>query len=250
MEKRPIAVIVDDSQPFLMYLSLLLSRMNLEVLSFTDVLEAIEVSRVTPPNVMILDLVMPEINGLDALRSIRNDADLSDLSVIMVSGYQQKHLQWEALSLGCIDVLEKPLDVRRLHDAIQSCSLYRSGRRRYLRAPFEQEVTLHDRQKSIKVASVTLSERGIFLHMKDPLRKNTPVDIDLPLPSGDTLRAGGTVIYSKFQPTDGKAFPFAGIAVKFDRLTPEAKESLSVLVEGLLIDGIVQEDLSPHSDQI
>ena len=237
MDERPIAVIVDDSKPFLMYLSLLLSRMNLEVLPVSNVPEALEVFRVTQPNLVIMDLVMPDIDGLEALRTIRKDKELADLPVIMVSGYQQKHLQWEALSLGCVDVIEKPIDLRRLHKAVQGCNPYPGGRRRYMRVPFDAQVLLHDRNESIKVSSVTLSERGIFVQMKDPLPRSTPVDIEIPLPSGENLRAGGSVIYSK-APNGHEEELFTGVAIKFDRISNQSKESLSKYVEELLVAGI------------
>ena len=123
MEVRPIAVVVDDSKPFLMYLSILLNRMNLEVLPVNNAAEAIEISRVTRPHLITMDMVMHDMDGLEALRTIRADQELADLPVIMISSYQDKNKQWEALSLGCIDVLDKPVDLRRLHKAIQRCDL-------------------------------------------------------------------------------------------------------------------------------
>ncbi len=73
--------------------------------------------------------------------------------------------------------------------------------------------------------------------MKDPLPKSTPVDIEIPLPSGETLRAGGSVIYAKT--TNGHTEEiFPGVAVKFDRINNDAKDSLSELVEELLVADI------------
>ena len=244
MEERPIAIIVDDSKPFLLYMTLLLSRLNLEVLPADNAAEALEVARITPPNLILLDLVMPEMDGLAALREIRADKDLFGVAVIMVSGYRQKHLQWEALSMGCIDVLEKPIELRRLHKAIQDCNPFPSGRRRYLRAPFGEDVVLHHRDRSVVVPSVTLSERGMFLHMQDHLPRNTPVDIEIPLPCGGTLRAGGSVVYRKDANHD-KRITTPGIAVKFNRLTESASKALAELVENLLIGDIVSEQTEP-----
>lgn len=244
MAERPIAVVVDDSKPFLIYLSLLLERMNLEVLPVNNAPDALELSRVTQPQVIIMDLVMPGMDGLEALRQIRGDKDLEDLSVIMVSGYQQKHLQWEALSLGCVDVLEKPIDLRRLHKAVQSCNLYESGRRRYLRAPFSHDVTVHHDGKQYVAPAVSLSERGIFFQTKECFPQNSHVDIDIPLSSGECLTVGGSVIYTKKTNGDGEvACP--GLAVKFDRLTMHTREALSKLVEDLLISDIVSEQPEP-----
>ncbi len=244
MGTRPIAVVVDDSKPFLMYLSILLSRMNLEVLPVSNAAEAIELSRVTRPSLMTMDIMMSGMDGLEALQTIRGDKELADLPVIMISSYQNKNKQWQALSLGCIDVLDKPVDLRRLHKAIQRCDLYSGGRRRYLRAPFEKSVGLHHQGKRYQVSSVTLSERGIFLSMSEQLAKNTHVDIDLTLPSGETMQFGGSVIYGKAQ-NDGGSVISWGAAIKFDRLIKEQLDVLSELVTDLLIGDLLTEQAEP-----
>ena len=244
MEARPIAIVVDDSKPFLMYLSILLNRMNLEVLPVNNAAEAIEISRVTRPSLITMDMMMSDMDGLEALHAIRGDSELADLPVIMISSYQNKNKQWEALSLGCIDVLDKPVDLRRLHKAIQRCDLYSGGRRRYLRAPFEETVGLHHQGKLYTVSSVTLSERGIFLCMREQFAKGSHVEIELPLPSGETMQAGGTVIYGKTQ-NGGGSVASQGMAIKFDRLTVANLQVLSELVADLLIGDIVAEQTEP-----
>lgn len=244
MGARPIAIVVDDSKPFLMYLSILLNRMNLEVLPVNNAAEAIEISRVTRPHLITMDMMMPDLGGLEALRKIRGDKDLADLPVIMISSYQDKNRQWEALSLGCIDVLDKPVDLRRLHKAVQRCDLYSGGRRRYLRTPYEESVGLQHQGKSYVVPSITLSERGIFLRMREQLPKGTHVDIDLPLPSGKTLKVGGSVIYGKAENGGGSVIP-PGIAIKFDRMISKDGEILTALVEELLIGDIIAEQTEP-----
>jgi len=244
MEARPIAVVVDDSKAFLMYLSLLLNRMNLEVLPVTCAAEALDICRVTRPQLMTMDMVMPDMNGLEALRSIRADEELAETPVIMISSYQDKSSHWEALSLGCIDVLDKPVDLRRLHKAVQDCNLYAGGRRRYLRAAYEKKVGLHYGKKTLDVTSVTLSERGIFLCMKEQLPKGTHVDIALPLPDETQLHVGGSVIYGKAANGGGSVIS-QGIAIKFDRLSQKNREILSGLVEQLLIADIVSEQTEP-----
>lgn len=244
METRPVAVIVDDSKPFLMYLSILLSRMNLEVLTVHSAAEAIEIARVARPHLITMDMVMSEMDGLQALHAIRADKDLADLPVIMISSYQDKNRQWEALSLGCIDVLDKPVDLRRLHKAIQRCDLYSGGRRRYLRVAFEQAVVLRYQKKVYNVPSATLSERGIFLLMSETLPKGAHVDIDLPLPSGEIMQIGGSVIYSRSE-HDGGPDVSKGIAIKFDRLTSDKLEILSEIVAELLVGDILTEQTEP-----
>lgn len=244
MDARPIAVVVDDSKPFLMYLSILLNRMNLEVLPVNNALEALEICRVTRPNLITMDMVMPDMDGLEALRLLRADEELADLPVIMISSYQDKNRQWEALSLGCIDVLDKPVELRRLHKALQRCDLYPSGRRRYLRVDYEKVLDLVCQGKTYRASSVSLSERGIFLRMREQLPKGAHVDIELPLCAEETLQVGGSVIYDKAENGCGSLIS-QGVAVKFDRLTMNSMERLSALVAQLLIGDILEKQTEP-----
>jgi len=244
MSGKPLAIVVDDSKPFLMYLSILLNRMNLEVLPVNSATEALEVARVTKPHLMTMDMRMPEMDGLEALRTIRKDQELADLPVIMISSYLEKNCQWEALSLGCIDVLDKPIDLRRLHKAIQRCNLYPAGPRRYLRAAFDAEIVLHHDGRLHNAKSVSLSERGIFVYLRQPLPKDAIVDVDIPLPSGEVLRVGGSVIYIKAQSGYNKAL-VPGMAIKFNRLAQKDITVLTQLVSDLLTKDLPKEQAEP-----
>ncbi len=83
--------------------------------------------------------------------------------------------------------------------------------------------------------------------MEHPLPKSTPVDVDLPLSTGEKLRAGGSVIYTKA--TNGDATEISpGIAVKFDRLTESARASLAALVEELLVGDIDSSQTDPAAE--
>ena len=112
METRPIAVVVDDSKPFLMYLSLLLDRMNLEVLPVNNTAEAIEISRVTRPSLITMDMMMPGMDGLETLKRIKESHP--DAEIIMLSGQGTVRTSIEAMKLGAEDFLEKPVDLQEL----------------------------------------------------------------------------------------------------------------------------------------
>jgi CheY-like chemotaxis protein len=239
MEARPIAVVVDDSKHFRLYLTDILSRLNFEVLPVDNATDALEICRMTRPHIVTMDIVMPGMDGLEALRAIRDDEELADLPVIMISSYRDKNRQWQALSLGCIDILDKPVDLHRLHKTIQRCDLYPGARRRYLRAPFEKKVVLHFQGTRYEVPVATLSERGIFVHLEEQLPKGAHVDIDLPVSSDETMQVGGPVIHCRTQ-QDGGAVSY-GVAIKFSRLTAKELEIISGLVEKLLIGDALEE---------
>ena len=80
--------------------------------------------------------------------------------------------------------------------------------------------------------------------MREQFAKGSHVDIDLPLPSGETMQVGGTVIYGKTQ-NGGGSVASQGMAIKFDRLTVASLQVLSELVANLLIGDIVTEQTEP-----
>jgi DNA-binding response OmpR family regulator len=76
-----------------------------------------------PPDVVLLDILMPGLSGLDALRSIR--ALVPDVPVIMVSGAADEQLGRRALAHGAFDYVVKPVDLRYLAGAIEIALLTR-----------------------------------------------------------------------------------------------------------------------------
>ncbi len=238
MRDRPTVLTIDDNQTFLGTLAVLLERMYFEVLPVTSSRDALDLARVARPQVITLNMQMPDMDSLAFMRTLRSDEELADTPVIMITDVREKQRVWEAMSLGCIEVLDMPIELSRLHQALQRCNLYPEGRRRYLRAPYSKRVELVVRGEVLQLNAVTLSERGIMVRMPKPLAKGTAVEIRLMLPSEDVLTLGGEVIYVR----GGKGAaisPPAGVAIKFDRVTIKDTEKLHAMIKELLIGDII-----------
>jgi CheY-like chemotaxis protein len=234
---------IDDNQNFLGTLAVLLERMQFEVLPVTSTRDALDLARVVQPQVITLSMQMHEMDSLAFMRALRADADLAELPVIMITGQREKQQVWEAMSLGCIEVLDKPLEVTRLHQALQRCNLYKEGRRRYLRAPFPRQITLVCRGEEYQLTSITLSERGIMVRMPNPLPRGAELTVRFSLPQGGEMQVAGQVIYVRG--TASQVGPPPGVAIKFDRLTIKDTEQLHALVKELLIGDILAKQEEP-----
>lgn len=244
MNERPLVLTIDDNQTFLGILAVLLERLYFDVLPLTNARDALDLARVARPQVITLNMQMPDMDSLALMRELRADPELADLPVIMITGERDKQRVWEAMSLGCLEVLDKPLELNRLHQALQRCNLYPEGRRRYLRAPFARPVEMSHQGVSRQLAGITLSERGILVRMPDPLPRGIEVEIKLSLPDGALLPLTGQIIYVK----DGQAGPLGpppGVAIKFERLSIKDTERLHALVTDLLIGDIVATQCEP-----
>jgi DNA-binding NtrC family response regulator len=110
--QRPLLVIVDDEQGILDVVSRFAERAAFDVLACADGREAIGVIQTRRPDLVLVDLRMPEVGGLDILRAIRNvDAHCQ---AILMTGYASVDTAVEAVKLGAMDYLSKPLDFGRL----------------------------------------------------------------------------------------------------------------------------------------
>ncbi len=124
---RPLVYVVDDEPLLAKLLCAMLGRAGFEARAYATGLSAIEALAQERPQAVMLDLMMPEMNGIEVLRRIRgNDPDLP---VLMMSALGTIGAAVDALKLGAFDFLEKPIDQCRLEAAL-AASLERARLRR------------------------------------------------------------------------------------------------------------------------
>jgi len=113
---RPLVYVVDDEPAVAKMLCMMLSRAGCEAIPFSTGPAALETLGRTLPRLVLLDLVLPGMDGIEVLRRIREVAP--DLPVVMVSGQGTIKAAVEAIKLGSFDFLEKPIDQHRLEAAV------------------------------------------------------------------------------------------------------------------------------------
>ena len=95
-------------------------------ITITDATEAIPTLRSQCPDIVLLDIMMPEVSGLDVLRSIRSDEATARLPVLILTGTESRELKMEALELGATDFLTKPIDVGELLPRVRNSLVIKS----------------------------------------------------------------------------------------------------------------------------
>jgi phosphoserine phosphatase RsbU/P len=104
-------LITDDHRANLDLLSACLKQLGYAVTTTLSGRESLERIRVEPPDVLLLDIMMPEISGLEVLRRLRNDPETADLPVILISCLGDTRDIVEGLRLGANDYVTKPIDL-------------------------------------------------------------------------------------------------------------------------------------------
>ena len=198
MDRRPTVLLADDSETFVMYLSVLLQRLGLDIIAVSDGEEALRLVPIVQPDMVMLDVHMPGVDGIDVLRQIRASSDMPELPVVMVTSDTREETYMECLRLKCSGYLTKPVRLRHLHEVVEDAMLFGEDRkRRFPRAHICKKVRLSHGGRAQECYAVSLSEGGMYLRKREPLPVGSNVEIELPLHNGGTLNLRGTVIYQK-----------------------------------------------------
>lgn len=105
-------LIIDDQLTSRQILQQLVSTIeeNLTVKAFADPVEALEWTETNTFNLVLTDYKMPEMNGIEFIRQLRENPAFAHVPVIMVTSIEDKNVRYEALEAGATDFLIKPVD--------------------------------------------------------------------------------------------------------------------------------------------
>lgn len=111
--KRTI-VVVDDDRDIRMILRANLEEEGYAVLEASGGREALEVIRGSDPDLVVLDIMMPEVDGYDVLQELRSTPDYADLPVVLLTARRQESDVWEGWSAGADYYITKPFKMDEL----------------------------------------------------------------------------------------------------------------------------------------
>ncbi len=107
----PVILLVDDEEDILDLLQYNLEQEGFEVIRATGGLEALEKARAENPALIVLDIMMPGMDGIEVCRRLRRDAHLRTLPVIMLTAKTEEEEQVRGLDIGADIYIGKPVSV-------------------------------------------------------------------------------------------------------------------------------------------
>lgn len=116
MSDKPLILIVEDDRPIRNFISVSLTAQSYRVLETDNGRDALEFSVTRNPEVVLLDLSLPDMDGLEIIKTIRS---WSRIPIIVVSARGQEKEKVEALDLGADDYLTKPFSIAELQARIR-----------------------------------------------------------------------------------------------------------------------------------
>ncbi|WP_420643444.1 response regulator [Candidatus Leptofilum sp.] len=112
-------LLVDDEPNLRVLLRHMLETGNFEVVEAEDGLDALDKLNGMTPDLMILDVMMPELDGVSLCKQLRASSEFAKLPIVMLSGKTQYQAVQEGLAAGANRYLCKPITVNELIETVQ-----------------------------------------------------------------------------------------------------------------------------------
>lgn len=118
--QKPKVLIVDDEEMIRSMIKDILFPLDYDVTLASDGVEAMAKVKTLYPDVVLLDVTMPNMDGFEVLRCIKNNYETKNIPVVMITALNELQLRVKAIELGVDDFLGKPLDVIELKARVKS----------------------------------------------------------------------------------------------------------------------------------
>ncbi len=118
---KPALLSVDDNPVNLRLAELILRKEGYEVISTQDALEGIDMAKSYLPDIILLDITMPSMSGLEVCRILKGDTKAASIPIIFVTANTDNQTLKEAFAAGGNDYVKKPLNREELLARIGTC---------------------------------------------------------------------------------------------------------------------------------
>ena len=135
----PTIALVDDDRNILTSVSIALEAEGYRIMTYTDGASALEGFKTSPPDMAILDIKMPRMDGMETLRRLRQK---SDLPVIFLTSKDEEIDELFGLKMGADDFITKPFSQRLLVERVKAVLRRASAREAGAKAPTQQSKSL------------------------------------------------------------------------------------------------------------
>lgn len=119
-DKSKTILIIDDSTTNVVLLQAVLNHKGYRIETALSVKEAHAVMSKRLPDLILLDLLMPRINGYEFLKEIKADEKTENIPIIVVSALTDQENVQKSLALGAQDFISKPVDIQKLIEIVDT----------------------------------------------------------------------------------------------------------------------------------
>jgi two-component system, OmpR family, alkaline phosphatase synthesis response regulator PhoP len=153
VSKGQTILLVDDEKDILEFLQYNLEREGYKVFVASDGLEGVEMAQKVSPDLILMDVMMPRMDGIEACQTIRQDLQLKSPLIAFLTSRAEDYSQVAGFEAGADDYITKPIRPRLLVSKVEAL-LRRAGR-------------VNGSEPEIKTSSITVNREKFLVYMND-----------------------------------------------------------------------------------
>lgn len=121
MSERKKILLVDDSSTALLLARMVLQGMSYDVVTARDGVEGLEKAIQVRPDLILLDVMMPRMDGIEACKRLRDEPTTANIPIIMVTTRGEEGIAEASYAYGCNEFVTKPVDAAELLAKVRNC---------------------------------------------------------------------------------------------------------------------------------
>ena len=225
-ENQVKILLVDDMRNFLDLEVSFLRRSDVKILTALDGVEALKIAKAEKPDLILLDIEMPRMNGIEVCRIIKNDPSLKHIPVVMVTSTNRYE---EAMNAGADDFWRKPIFEEDFLNGIKKFVPIKE--RKDIRVPIGLQVDYRvgeSKNKVVQAFTANISRGGLFLITRDTLPVGSTIEMEIHLPD-KKINAKGEVVREVKEEEEG--YYTSGMGIKIIDMSKEDREVYERFIE-------------------
>jgi len=228
-----VILIVEDDHSFSDIVAMVVNKMNMKVIRSSTAEEGIRLAQQYSIHGIILDLVLPDMNGVDFMRRLKSFKELRHIPVQIISGHEKNP---ELMRMGALDYLQKPVDQDQIQQAIQGILNFSEKNPKDLLIVEDNRIHRLALTELIQGQNIRIREAETETQAIEELNKGIydAVIIDLGLKSGDGMNI---CRYARENQMKVPIIVYTG-----KQLSPEEEKNLKKLADRIIIKTVHSEN--------
>jgi two-component system cell cycle response regulator DivK len=236
-----LLLVVDSSASLVFSTATFLRNLQYKVKTATSAESALQIMTESPPAMVIMDTVLPNMSGIDLLKMMKQNPLLKAIPVIMQTFQADPAVKETCTLAGCAGYLNKPVDPAALYRSIQA--VMESTPRQTIRIDLSLKVLVGDetsrdglkREEEV----TTLSEGGLYIksHVPDPVKTVLPLTLFI---RSRIIKATAEVLYSSVK--TGGQHKVPGMGLKFVSIADEDRKFIRNFITDRITKNLGSDD--------
>jgi two-component system alkaline phosphatase synthesis response regulator PhoP len=155
-------LVVDDEEPILELLKYNLEKGGYDVKTAVDGMKAVDVAKKFQPNLVLLDIMMPKMDGVETCRLLREIPELQNTFIVFLTARSEEYSEVAAFDVGADDYINKPIKPRALMSRINALF-----RRNAAKGSDSDEIVIGDLTIDRSSYTIKMNDREINLPKKE-----------------------------------------------------------------------------------